>query len=88
MVSEILNTHEYIDINKLEDNETYVVTFESSGKFLKELRNALSFSDTSLLSIEIAKCFSFCRMCKEIENKGGQLRFKLNGKTYKMTFPK
>jgi hypothetical protein len=88
MVRRILNTHEYVDIEKLKDDEQYVVVFESTGKFLKEFVNVLDFSGAGTLAVAIAKCFSFCRMCKEIEDKGGELRFKLNGKKYKMKFPK
>jgi hypothetical protein len=88
MGSKILNTHEYVDINGLKDNERYIVQFESNGKFLKELIGILNFRGVSTIAVAIAKCFSFCRMCKEIENEGGELGFKLKRKKYKMTFPK
>ena len=83
--SEILNADREI-YEDLKDWENYTVTFDTSGKFLKEVTELISGED-KVLSQTIAKCLSFYRMCKEIEDGGGELRFTKNGSTYKMKLP-
>ena len=87
MNSKIIDANEEMGIVDLMDNEKYVVTLDAKGKFLKEVIEILA-EDDETFSLTISRCLSFCRMCKEIENKGGELRFRLNGKTYNMKFPK
>jgi len=82
-----INIDEIINIEKLEDNEDYNFCFKSPGRFMKEVNSILG-NNGEPLSVTISRCLSFCRMCKEIEDKSGELRFKLNNKTYKMMFPK
>ena len=84
--NEILNAHYEIYKENLKDWENYTVTFDASGEFLKEVLGLMSGEDR-VLSSTISKCLSFYRKCKEIEDKGGELRFKLDGKTYKMKLP-
>ena len=82
---DIINADRPIEQNFRSD-ETYTVEFDAKGKFLKEVMKLISGKDR-VLSHTIAKCLSFYRMCKEIEDSGGELRFKLDSKTYKMKLP-
>ena len=68
------------------DENTYTVQFEAKGKFIKEVYELTSDEDRGL-AYTMAKCLSFYRRCKEIEDRGGELRCKLDGKTYKMKLP-
>ena len=82
----IINAHHEIHKENLKDWEQYTVTFDSSGEFLEEILDLIS-GDDEVLAHTISKCLSFYRYCKEIEDKGGQLRFKMDGQTYKMKLP-
>ena len=85
--NEILNANRIIE-EDLKDHATYIVEFNAKGEFLKEVMKLISGED-KVLAHTIAKCLSFYRMCKEIEDKGGELRFKwFDDKTYKMKLPK
>ena len=86
MNSKILSANKEIETD-LKDDGDYTVTLDAKGRFLKEVIEILA-EDGETFSLTISRCLSFCRMCKEIEDKGGELRFKLDGKTYTMKFPK
>jgi len=86
MNSEILNAHRKIEKDSLKDDETYVVTLDTKGKFLKEVLELVTEED-KVLANTIMKCLSFYRLLKEQENAGGEFRLKRKGKTYKMKLP-
>ena len=86
MNSEILNAHRKIEIESLKDDEEYILTLDTKGKFLKEVLGLVTEEDR-VLARTIMKCLSFYRLLKEQEVAGGEFRLKRKGKTYKMKLP-
>jgi len=82
---DIINANRPIEQDFWSD-ETYTIEFNAKGKFIKEVMELIA-GDDRVLAHTIAKCLSFYRMCKEIEDDGGEIRFKKEGKTYKMKLP-